>query len=88
MKRVSERINKGSPLAQKAFTAIAYHHIPKAATPEDVTTLFNVLAGEEDVSEAAAIMPECSVVQQCSQEQAVERSYALGRVVEASMTSS
>ena len=25
----------------------------KAATPEDVTTLFNVLAGEEDVSEAA-----------------------------------
>ena len=67
VKRVSERINKGSPLARKAFTAIAYH-IPKAATPEDVTTLFNVLAGEEDVSEAAAIMPECSVVQQCSQE--------------------
>ena len=67
MKRVSERINKGSPLAQKAFTAIAYH-IPKAATPEDVTTLFDVLAEEEDVSEAAAIMPECSVVQQCSQE--------------------
>ena len=56
VKRVSERINKGSPLAQKVFTAIAYH-IPKAATPEDVTTLFNVLAGE-DVSEAAAIMPE------------------------------
>ena len=67
VKRVSERINKGSPLARKAFTAIAYH-IPKATTPEDVTTLFNVLAGEEDVSEAAALMPECSIVQQCSKE--------------------
>lgn len=66
VKRVSERINKGSSLARKAFTAIAYH-IPKATTPEDVTTLFNVLAGE-DVSEAATLMPECSVVQQCSQE--------------------
>ena len=66
VKRVSKRINKGSPLARKAFTAIALH-IPKAATPEDVTTLFNVLAGK-DVSEAAAIMPECSIVQQCSQE--------------------
>ena len=61
VKCVSERINKGSSLVRKAFTAIAYH-IPKATTPEDVTTLFNVLVGE-DVSEAAAIMPECSVVQ-------------------------
>ena len=66
VKRVSERINKGSPLPQKAFTAIAYH-IPKATTPEDVTTLFYVLAGE-DVSEAVALMPECSIVQQCSKE--------------------
>ena len=73
------------------YTAIAYH-IPKATTPEDVTTLFNVLAGEEDVSEAAAIMLECSVrcaaVFPGTQGKAVERSYALGRVVEASTTSS
>ena len=66
VKRVSERISKGSPLAQKAFTTIAYH-IPKVETPEDVVTLFNVLAGE-DVSQAAALMPKSSVVQQYSKE--------------------
>lgn len=54
VKRVSERVNKGNHLAHKAFTTIAYH-IPKAKSPEHVMKLFSILAGEADISEAAAI---------------------------------
>ena len=49
VKRVSKRINKGNHLAIKAFNAIAYH-IPKASSPEQVTFLFDVLAGEADIA--------------------------------------
>ena len=54
VKRVSERINKGNHLAHKAFTTIAYQ-IPKAKSAEHVIKLFSILAGEVDISEAAAI---------------------------------
>ena len=54
VKRVSECVNKGNHLAHKAFTTIAYH-IPKAKSPEHVMKLFSILAGEADISEAAAI---------------------------------
>ena len=47
-------MNKGNPLAHKAFTTIAYH-IPKAKCYEHVVKLFSILAGEADISEAGAI---------------------------------
>ena len=68
MKRVSEKVNKSSQLARKAFTTIAYH-IPEAETPEDVMTLFSVLAGEKEVKAAATLIPESSVVRRYADEE-------------------
>ena len=54
VKWVSERVNKGNPLAHKAFATIAYHTL-KAKFSEHVMKLFSILAGEADISEAAVI---------------------------------
>lgn len=47
VKRVSERINKGNPLANKAFTTIAYN-VTNMTSTKDVRLLFDVhvLAGK------------------------------------------
>ena len=68
MKRVSKKVNKGSQLAHKAFTTIAYH-IPEVGTPEDVMTLFSVLAGEKEVEAAVALIPDSSVVRRYADEE-------------------
>ena len=54
VKRVAERVNKGDPQGFKAFTTVAYT-IPKANSPEDISKLFNVLAGEADISTLAEV---------------------------------
>lgn len=41
-------MNKGNPQGYKAFTAVAYA-IPKADSPEEVSKLFSVLAGEAEI---------------------------------------
>ncbi len=45
---MAERVNKGNPQGYKAFTAVAYA-IPKADSPEEVSKLFSVLAGEAEI---------------------------------------
>lgn len=57
VKRVAERLNKGSGLGFKAFTTIGYA-IPKAVSKEDVITLFDVLCGKKALSAAIDILPE------------------------------
>ena len=54
VKRVSERINKGNPLAHRAFTTIAYT-IPKATSRKDVLLLFNILAGDTSIDKAFSL---------------------------------
>ncbi len=54
VKRVAERVNKGDPLGYKAFTTIAYT-IPKAESPEQISKLFSVLAGEADIAIVAEV---------------------------------
>ena len=54
VKCVAERVNKGDPQGFKAFTTVAYT-IPKANSPEDLSKLFNVLAGEVDTSTLAEV---------------------------------
>lgn len=58
VKRVSEKVNKGSStLAHQVFTTIGYA-IPATKTKEDVDTLFQVLCGAESLSCAIKILPE------------------------------
>lgn len=54
VKGVSECINKGNPLAIKAFNTIAYH-IPQASFPQQVAFLLKVLAEEADIAKALNI---------------------------------
>ena len=48
VKRVSERVNKGDSLANKAFTTIACN-ITKMTPTKDVRLLFDVLAGKREL---------------------------------------
>lgn len=63
VKRVSERVNKNNLLAHKAFTTIAYQ-IPNALTEADALCLFDVLAGESDISNALALCHHGSTLMQ------------------------
>ena len=56
-------MNKGSEIGYKAFTTIGYA-IPRAASREDVMTLFNVLSGRENLSAAINILPQASILQE------------------------
>ena len=57
VKRVAERLNKGSGLGFKAFTSIGYA-IAKAVSNQDVITLFDVLCGKKALSAVINILPE------------------------------
>ena len=61
VKRVSERINKGNPLAHKAFTNIAYT-IPKAVSRKDVLLLFSVLAGDKSIENVLTLFKGSSTL--------------------------
>lgn len=67
VKRVSERVNKGNPDAHKAFTTIAYQ-IPDAATEKNALTIFEVLAGERELSDALAICQHGSILEKYAKE--------------------
>lgn len=72
VKRVSDRVNKGSSTrAYKAFTTIAYS-IPTSKSKADVETLFKVLCGEKPLSEAIRIMPGSSVLKEFQAEYNME----------------
>ena len=61
VKRVSEQVHKGQPLANKAFTTIAYA-IPDQSTSADVYTLFDVLEGKAGIE---AALPLCAQKHTC-----------------------
>ena len=56
-------MNKGNPAAHRAFTTIAYQ-IPDVSTKEDVLTLFDVLAGENSMSDALLVCKHGSALTQ------------------------
>ena len=61
VKRVSERVNKGDALANKAFCTIA-QLIPDLESEENVLLCFDVLAGKRNISDASAICKQSVVV--------------------------
>ena len=61
VKRVAERVNKGSKSGYQAFVSIGYA-IPHIKNKEDVTKLFKVLCGKEPISTAEQILGSCSAV--------------------------
>ena len=62
VKRVSERVNKGDSLANKAFTTIACN-ITKMTSTKDVRLLFDVLAGKRELREGLALLTPSSVLE-------------------------
>jgi len=64
VKRVCDKVNKSSsPLAHKAFIAIAYA-IPTAKNKDHVETLFKVLCGAKPLMSAIEILPKPSPVKE------------------------
>ena len=72
VKRVSDRVNKGSSTkAHRAFTKIA-HAIPAIQKKEQVEILFQVLCGAKPLSSATAILSESSLLREYEPDHNVE----------------
>ena len=72
VKRVSDKVNKGSSTkAYKAFTTIAYA-IPTAKTKTEVESIFQVLCGAKPLSAAISNLPESSILKEYEPEHDME----------------
>ena len=65
VRRVAQKVNRGSRLGVQAFTAIGYKLLEVTNT-EEVSTLFDVLGGRQPVSDALVLMPNSRILKDCS----------------------
>lgn len=63
VKKMSEKLNKGFPLAHHAFTTIRYA-VLHANSKEEVTALFSVLCDEKPIDTAIAYIPQSEVLKE------------------------
>lgn len=70
--KVSEKLNRCSSLAHRAFTTIGYA-ILHAKTKDEVTSLFDVLCGEDSIDNAIAYLPQSGVLKEYQPQHSQEK---------------
>ena len=63
VRRVAQKVNRGSRLGVQAFTAIGYKLLEVTDT-EEVSTLFDVLGGKRPLSDALKLMPKSRILKE------------------------
>lgn len=65
VRRVAQKVNRGSKQGVQAFTAIGYKLLEVTDT-EAVSTLFEVLGGRRPLADALVFMPNSRILQEYS----------------------